>query len=138
MCIRDRSGEPLAAQVQIRDRRGRVRPVRKTASWNRQYVIDGKAIISLNPGPYTFSVARGPEYLDYEGHFLIESTATDNTTIRLRRFTDLSKKGWWSADLAISHSARDMDAWLRRADLHVASVQSYSFDGSWQPKSKST
>lgn len=129
-------GDPIAAQLQIRDRRGRVRPIRKTASWNRQYAVDGRAIVSLPPGNYTFSISRGPEYLDHQGHFQIESAATDTTTIRMKRFTDLSKQGWWSADLALSHAQRDMDVWIRSADLHVASAQSYSFDGSWKPKSK--
>ena len=134
--VDDQSGEPIAAQLQIRDRRGRVRPIRRTANWNRQYAVDGKAIVSLAPGRYTFTVSRGPEYLEHDGHFQIESAATDTSTIRMKRFTNLARQGWWSADLAISHAERDVDVWLRSADLHVASVQSYSFIGDWVPKFK--
>ncbi len=132
--VDDATGEPIAAQVQLRDRRGRIRPIRKTATWNHEYVVDGKAILSLNPGTYTFRVRRGPEYRDLDGHFLIERAATDNKTIRMSRFVDLAKLGWWSADLALSHAARDVDGWMRSADLHVGSVQGFSFDGSWTTK----
>ena len=133
--VEDATGEPVAAQLEIRDRRGRVRKIRRTPSWQGWAAIDGRVIVELPPGKYTFSVDRGPEYLEQTGHFLIRTSATDNKTIRIRRFTDLSKQGWWSADLSVSRPLRDLDLWMRSADLHLASGQSWTFDGQWSPPS---
>lgn len=125
--------QPVAAQIEIRDRRGHVRPIRHTASWQGRSAVDGRVIVSLSPGKYTFTVDRGPEYLDQSGHFVILSTATDNTSIRMKRFTSMSDQGWYSADLSVSRPEREMELLLRSADLHMASVQSWSFDNSWTP-----
>ena len=131
--VDDETGEPVAARLQLRDRRERIRPIPRTTFWHDHAAIDGKAILTLAPGKYTFSVERGPEYLDQSGHFLIRSAATDNKTIRIKRFTNMARLGWWSGDLYIDRPAGELDLLMRSEDLHVASVLSWSFDGSHRP-----
>ncbi len=130
--VDDETGEPVAARLQLRDRRERIRSVRHAPFWHDHAAIDGKAILKLAPGKYTFTVNRGPEYLDQSGHFLIRSSATDNKTIRMKRFTNMARLGWWSGDLYVNRPERELDLLMRSEDLHVASVLSWSFDGSYR------
>ncbi len=131
--VDDETGGPVAARLQLRDQRGRIRRVPRAPFWQDHAAIDGQTILKLPPGRYTFTVERGSEYLDQSGHFLIRSGATDNKTIRMKRFADMAKLGWWSGDLYVKRPARDLDLLMRSEDLHVAGVLSWSYHGAPRP-----
>ncbi len=131
--VDDETGEPVAARLQLRDRRARVRPIPRAPFWHDHAAIDGRAILELAPGNYTFTVERGPEYLGQSGHFLIRSSATDNKTIRMKRFTNMARLGWWSGDLYANRPERELDLIMRSEDLHITSLLGWSFDGSSGP-----
>lgn len=123
------TNEPLAATLYLKDARGRSKHPRDVPFWKDHFAFDGSVILRLPRGRYTFEIERGPEYQLRRGHFEISRTADGLEHVRMHRFVDMKKEGWWSGDLHI-HRAQDHVPLLMRAeDLHVASIMT-----SWNGK----
>jgi hypothetical protein len=101
--IQDEQGKPTMAALTFRDSRGRVYPSqsRRLApdfGFHPQvYRRDGETV-SLQPGKYTVSYTRGPEYLLLEREITVPATATHNESFRLQRWVHPAAKGWYSGD----------------------------------------
>ena len=62
----------------------------------------------------------GPEYIDRKGYFTIEDNADDEQVIELKRSVNMADEGWWSGDLHIHRSEKDIRLLMEAEDLHVA------------------
>jgi hypothetical protein len=114
------TGKPIAVRMHLKDARGKpVRPP-KVPYWNDHFVLAGSMILELPAGTYTFEMERGLEYKTRTGHFILKGTASDNTTVEMNRFIDMTKKGWWSGDLYIDRPESDIELLMLADDLHVA------------------
>ncbi len=113
------TGEPLACRIHLTNQAGRVQKPPKVPFWHDHFVIDGSLTLKLPKGIFNFVVERGPEYLNVTGHFEILDNAQDKKTIKLRRFVDMSKEGWWSGDLEVERPQKELDLLMRADDLHV-------------------
>lgn len=120
------TGEPIAARLHIKDKRGKTPKMPKLKGWQDHVMIDGEAVITLPNGNYTFEAERGLEYRPQSGHFEFETGAKDENTIAMKRFVDMAKEGWWSGDLQVCRRPDEMDLLMRAEDLHVASVVTWS------------
>jgi len=116
------SGEPIACRMHLRTAAGQVRKVPKTVFWHDHFVVPGQIELNLPLGTYLFEIERGPEYLDQNGHFIIQRFADDSRTVELRRFVDMSEHGWWSGDLDVRRPTEDVQLLMQAEDLHVAEV----------------
>jgi hypothetical protein len=91
------------AAFTFRDDKGRVYPAqtRRLAPdffFHAQiYRADGETVL-LQPGKYTVSWTRGPEYLVESREITVPKAATHTESFQLKRWVHLSKKGWWSGD----------------------------------------
>jgi hypothetical protein len=102
--VKDDDGKPakMAAFV-FRDEKGRVYPAmsRRLAPdffFHAQiYRGDGESVL-LQPGKYTVSWTRGPEYLVQSRQITVPKAATHTESFELKRWIHLAKKGWWSGD----------------------------------------
>ncbi len=98
-----RDGMPIMAALTIRDRHGRVypSPTRRLApdfNFHHQiYRADGETV-SLQPGTYTITWTRGPEYLVQQRTITVPAAASHEETFRLRRWIHPATKGWYSGD----------------------------------------
>ncbi len=120
--VDDATGQPLTARVHLRDARGRGRRVKGQPALGDHFVVNGIVVLKLPTGRFSFRIERGLEYLDQTGYFIIEDHALDNKTIRLKRFVDMAKLGWWSGDLLVQRRPQEIETLMQAEDLAVAHV----------------
>ena len=116
------TGQPIAVRMHLKDPRGRPVKPPGVPFWKDHFVFPGKIVLSLSPGNYTFEMERGPEYRIRTGYFIIKPNAADNKEVEMQRFVDMKKEGWWSGDLHIHRSEKDIPLLMQAEDLHVAPV----------------
>ena len=116
------SGEPLAVRVHLRNHLGRAARVPRAVAWGDHFVMDGRLVLDLPVGRYQFEMERGLEYRLRTGEFTIERGANDHKQVELPRFVDMRNEGWWSGDLHVQRSPREMQLLMLAEDLHVAPV----------------
>ncbi len=101
--VRDQDGSPTTAAFTIRDARGRVYPSqsRRLAPdffFHAQvYRADGETVL-LQPGKYTVTYTRGPEYRVLTRDITVPSAAAHAETFRLERWIHPAARGWYSGD----------------------------------------
>jgi hypothetical protein len=98
-----RDGRPVVAAFTFRDHLGRIYPSpsrRLAPDFNFHYQIyraDGETI-ALQPGKYTVSYTRGPEYRVLEKTITVPAGGTHAEEFRLQRWIHPAAKGWFSGD----------------------------------------
>jgi hypothetical protein len=98
-----RDGRPIVAAFTFTDALGRVYPSpsrRLAPDFNFHYQIyraDGETI-ALQPGSYTVTYARGPEYLTLQEKITVPAAASHDEQFRLKRWVHPAAKGWYSGD----------------------------------------
>lgn len=92
------------------------------------WVIDGKERSLLNAGDWEVLLHRGTEYLPVRKQLTIKPNQTTSLAVRLRRWTDFRKKGWYSGDdhiharLMSDQDAKRLLSFARASDIHVANI----------------
>src|SRR5262249_54884099 len=101
--VRDHDGKPAMAAFTFRDAQGRVYPAmaRRLApdfGFHPQiYRGDGETV-TLQPGKYTVTWTRGPEYLIPRREITVPNASTHSETFELKRWIHPAAKGWYSGD----------------------------------------
>ena len=113
------TGRPVAVRMHLKEGGRPVIPP-KTVSWKDHFVFDGRILLDLRPGEYTFEMERGPEYKLRSGNFTIRRGAKDNHAVVMERFVDMKKEGWWSGELHVHRPPEQIELLMRAEDLHVA------------------
>ena len=124
------TGQPIACRMHLVGAAGRPRKAKGAPFWHDHFAFPGRITLELPVGNYTFEMERGPEYLVRGGHFRIDNFADDTKEVDMQRFVDMSAHGWWSGDLHVRRSARDIELLMDADDLHVAQVVTW-----WNGKS---
>ncbi len=98
-----RDGRPIVAAFTFRDRLDRVYPSpsrRLAPDFNFHYQVyrAGGETIALQPGQYTVSYTRGPEYRVLQKTITVPSGGTHTEEFRLQRWVHPAAKGWYSGD----------------------------------------
>ena len=127
------SEEPTAVRMRLRNPKGRPVFAAKAPRVGDGFLFDGKVVLELSPGIYTFTLDKGPEFREHTGRFVIQSGAADNHQVEMRRFVSMKDEGWWSGDLHVERSVREMPLRMLANDLHFANVISWKNGESvWQ------
>ncbi len=98
-----RDGRPIMAAFTFTDRLGRIYPSpsrRLAPDFNFHFQIyraDGETI-ALQPGPYTVTFTRGPEYLVQQKTITVPAGVTHDEAFHLKRWIHPAAKGWYSGD----------------------------------------
>lgn len=98
-----RDGRPVVGAFTFRDQLGRVYPSpsrRLAPDFNFHFQIyraDGETI-ALQPGKYTVSYTRGPEYRVLNKTIMVPGGSTHSEEFRLQRWIHPAAKGWFSGD----------------------------------------
>jgi hypothetical protein len=101
LTILDENGESAAASLLVRDSAGRIYPspskrlAPDLAFQEQVYRFDGEHL-DLPAGSYSVTWSRGPEYLKQIATVQVDGPT--ETAVRLRRWIDPSKLGWYSGD----------------------------------------
>jgi hypothetical protein len=112
---------PMAARMHLKNARGRpvLRRSQEIVVHGEHFMIDGRAMLELATGHYTFELDAGPEYKPYTGHFQIDDDANDEKTVEMHRVVDLAREGWWGGDLFAVRPMRHADLVMRAEDLRI-------------------
>lgn len=124
--VDEKTHEPTAVRIKLRNSKGRPVFAPKAPRVGSGFVFDGKVVLDLNPGVYTFTIDKGPEFRLHQGHFVMRSGAADNQEVSMRRFVDMKAEGWWSGDLHVERPIREMPLRMLANDLHFANVVTWS------------
>ncbi|MBE6424438.1 MAG: hypothetical protein E7029_00320 [Planctomycetaceae bacterium] len=116
--VDDETHRPIPCRVSIRNEKGIPRKADGVPFWYDHFVIPGKIWLEWPLGTYPMTIERGFEYLPRTGHFVLNRYGKDAKTETLKRFTDLSKKGWWSGDLMVMRDLADIQLLMMADDLH--------------------
>ncbi len=111
--------KPIACRVHLKNQAGRPRIPKKVPSWDDHFVVPGQIVLKLPVGSYTFEAERGPEYKVVTGHFTIANFADDAKEVELERGADMAAEGWWSGDLDVHRSPKEIELLMQSEDLHV-------------------
>jgi hypothetical protein len=101
--VKDADGQPVMGAFVFRDKQGRVYPSqsRRLApdfGFHPQvYRGDGETIL-LQPGKYTVTYTRGPEYRVLQKEITVPATKQHGESFALERWIHPLKKGWYSGD----------------------------------------
>lgn len=116
--IDEETQRPLPCRVMIRNEKGVARRAEDVPFLYDHFVMPGEVKIDWPLGTYPMEIVRGLEYLPRTGHFVLNRYANDAKTETLKRFTDLSKKGWWSGDLMVLRNLEDAELLMLADDVH--------------------
>jgi hypothetical protein len=100
----ERDGKPVMGAFTFADSQGRIYPSpsrRLAPDFNFHYQVyraDGETI-ALQPGTYTVTYTRGPEYLVQKKKITVPKTGDVHVeSFDLKRWVHPAAKGWWSGD----------------------------------------
>ncbi|MDO4574224.1 MAG: hypothetical protein Q4D98_03315 [Planctomycetia bacterium] len=116
--VDSKTKEPLDCRVEVRNERGVSQRVEKLPFLYDHLAVPGRVEMAFPLGTYPMVVERGLEYLPRTGHFVLNRSAKDEKTETLHRFIDLSRQGWWSADLEVLRKKSDIEALMKADDVH--------------------
>ncbi|MCP3673990.1 MAG: CehA/McbA family metallohydrolase [Gammaproteobacteria bacterium] len=92
---------------------------------------------TLPKGKYTMVVTKGPEYRIKQFEFIVNGKQQDNQPleIKLQRWKDLPKAGWYSGDVHIHMSRAEKDnesilSVLKAEDVHISNLLEMTNSGS--------
>jgi hypothetical protein len=96
--------------------------------FTRCFFIKGDFEMDLPPGSYRLIASKGPEYLPVDRTLLLNGGKAQTEKLELRRWIDMSKRGWHSGDCHI-HYARPSEAanqrlllWTQAEDLRMGNI----------------
>ena len=90
--------------------------------------IKGNYQADLEPGTYTLVVSKGPEYRLSTATIEISPGQTTQQAVRLKRWTNMPARGWYSADghIHISRPTKELNdgvlSYMAAEDLHLANL----------------
>jgi hypothetical protein len=136
------TGKPLAARVYVENAKaewffvqstsakGTAVPYDKT-NWMQKQSFEKHTTISadpfkanLPPGEYTITVERGKEYFT-ETRQVSLGQADASVEIRLHRWINLAKRGWYSGETHIHRTLEELPNVIQAEDLNVAMPLTY-------------
>lgn len=92
------------------------------------YFVSRPFSMRLAAGRWRLAVERGIEYLPVFEEFEVKPGATLSRTVRLKRWVDMAKQGWYSGDDHVHHPRTKPEhdqfllTWARAEDVHVLNV----------------
>jgi hypothetical protein len=96
--------------------------------YERAFFVRADFEIDLPPGHYRALASKGPEHVAVDERFTVSGAPAPPHTIRLKRWTDMSARGWHSGDCHIHYERLDVEAderlrlWTQAEDLRMGNI----------------
>ena len=82
----------------------------------RHFLVPGDFELDLEPGKYRLRIERGLEYVPVE--LDLDVPRSTPIPVRLRRWIDMNRDGWYSADMHVHRDPAEIPLILRAEDLN--------------------
>ena len=82
----------------------------------RHFLVPGDFELDLEPGTYRLRIERGLEYVPVE--LDLDVPRSTPVPVRLRRWIDMNRDGWYSADMHVHRDPAEIPLILRAEDLN--------------------
>jgi len=122
LAIRDEAGKAIACRIHLSDPEGNPVQAPGLPFFKDHFVCDAPVLLRVTPGKYRYEIERGCEYKPVTGSVRVEFGELQAVRATLRRIAHASAAGWFSGDLHVHRSLRDIPLLMRAEDLHVAPV----------------
>ncbi len=92
----------------------------------RCFFVRGGFRIELPPGSYRLIASKGPEFIAVDESFTVDGAQA--RSVRMKRWTDMSARGWHSGDCHIHYARPSPEAnerlllWARAEDLRMGNI----------------
>ena len=117
--VDDSTGRTVSARVYVSRGNEPILP-RGFSSYERgderHVLVPGDVELDLVAGTYKLRVERGLEYIPEE--IDVEVPGSTSVEVRLRRWIDMNREGWYSADMHVHRDPADIPLILRAEDLN--------------------
>ena len=96
--------------------------------FERAFFVRGEFELDLPAGAYRVIASKGPEHLAVDERITVKGPPAKPHNIQLKRWTDMSSKGWHSGDCHIHYERLDPSAderlrlWTQAADLRMGNI----------------
>lgn len=146
------TGDPLAARVYLqgedgtwhfprsKDKDGTAVQYRKLRQDNPRSVEMHTTlsahpfVVDLPPGKYTLTVEHGKEYFPHARQIIVDKDEL-RVNVRLRRWTDMAKRGWYSGETHVHRSVDELPTLMLAEDLNVTFPLTYWVTEAFAPPS---
>ena len=122
----DATGRLAAARLYLTDGSGVPRTPDGMIAYEKgsehHFVAPGRLELELPPGDYRLMAERGTEYLPESVDLAIRPGMVERRTIRLKRWIEMNRRGWYSGDLHNHRRVDQMPLLLQAEDLNLAPV----------------
>ncbi|MDO4570746.1 MAG: hypothetical protein Q4D38_10205 [Planctomycetia bacterium] len=125
--VDEKTKRPLDCRLEIRSEKGVAKQAQDVPFLYDHNAVPGEATLYFPVGVYPMTIERGLEYLPRTGHFVLNRGAKDMKTVELRRFVDLSQKGWWSGDFCVLRREDELEQLMKSDDVHFVPRLSTQF-----------
>lgn len=130
------SGSPVPVRFYLTDPAGAYYFPEKTIAYDKNdehhfVAPSGSFQVELPAGPYTLVAERGAEFHPVSVTLQLAPGASHLQTVELRRWIDMNRRGWYSADLHNHRKVADVPSLMLAEDLNVAPTLS---DWIWEDK----
>ena len=113
---------PVPCRIHLKDSESKSQLFSHLPSFRDHFCFDGDEVLTLAPGKYTYVIERGPEYKRVQGAFTARTSTRIEVNKTLERIANLAAAGYWSGDLHVHRSPKDIELLMKAEDLHVAPV----------------
>jgi hypothetical protein len=105
----------------------------------RHFLVPGDFALEVAPGKYRMRVERGLEYVPVE--LDVDVPRETAVTVRLRRWAEMNRDGWYSADMHVHRDPADVPLILKAEDLNfvptiTTHVWSTEVNQAWKPSAE--
>ncbi len=118
------SGKPLSARAYLLNTQGSAWTPPGLTAYNNgpehHFIVPEVFSIQVPPGRYKLTIERGLEYRSSEFALELRAGQRHKEVVRLERWIDMNRRGWYSGDLHNHRRAAEMPALLAAEDLNLA------------------
>ena len=119
------SGKKKPCRLYVFDEKGRPQYDDKCPNCFGSFTCDGEAELFHPEGFYTFEVESGKEFCNANGKINIKKGKTFNKKIKLERFSDINKEGWFAGDMHNHTKINDTPLFMESENIHIAYVPNW-------------
>lgn len=136
--IRDAGKQAVWARLEVRDNAGKMYQPRESAGvifdrtarnrpevkpfYTGHFIARGEATVEVPPGEYLVIAERGLEHARVQKHVAARAGQETRVEVAPRRWVDMARQGWWSADFHVHRPVEDALALVQAEELNLAVV----------------